>query len=181
MRRKFRPPNVPFIEAYNKGGKHKPTAILLEPTFTTSVKGAAFGIANNLHRSKDLGSWHYVVDEAETYRCVWDNLVALSDPSEDSRGILSVKICLDPAKKFAWDDPQPSALLRRTADLVAQLSLAYKIPTRYLDRSEEARWRAHRRRSRGGIILNIPGDWPTGRFMSLVSLQKTIKTTLLED
>jgi hypothetical protein len=169
---KFQPPVMPFVEAHNKGRKQRPTAIVLRSSFTTSEKGAALGIANNLHkRNAPNESYHYIVDEATTYRGVWDNVTSYYG-AEDPRGALSINMCSQPVMDASfWDDGEHVKVLDRTVDLVAQLVLAYKIPVRYLDVEDQLRWSKFKTRRRGGLIVRVAGEWPYDQFLSNVKTQ----------
>lgn len=172
--RKFQAPKVPFVEAYNVGGKQKPTAIVLSLSSTTSEKGAALGIANNLHKANaPMNSYHYVVDAVETYRCVFDNVAAYSSPYR----AIDILVCAEPlADAHLWSAKGSTKVLRRAADLVADLLLFYKIPVRYLDEEAELSWFKRKWRHRGGIIVAVPGAWPYDAFMTEVRSRITLKT-----
>lgn len=167
--KKFPPPSVPFVQARHVNLKHKPTAIILSLSWTTSEKKAALGVANNLHkRNAPVRSYHYMVDEAETYRGVWDNQGAASS----HHGALSVLLCAEPKEEILdWMDESSSKVLDRASSLVADLVLAHKIRSLYLDENELDRWLRRRRRSRGGIIDQIPGQWPFGSFIADVDFK----------
>lgn len=161
---KFQAPNVPFVEAYNKGSKHKPTAIVLTLSSTTSDKGAALGIANRLHLSNaPANSYHYMVDEAETYRGVWDRVAAYNAPYRS----IDILVCAEPTMNVKeWALKPRSDVLLRTAKLVANLSLSYRIRPRILDEEAEKRWLSHKSSRRGGIILNFVGEFPHDPFLT---------------
>lgn len=162
-----KPPSVPYVQAAFVGEKQRrPTAIVLALSMTTSDRGAALGYATNLHRpSAPQKSFHYMLDEAETYRGVWDN--------RSAHGIhhkaLGVLICAEPAENvLIWEHPTHFPVMDRTAKLVAQLCLAYKIKPRYLTSADEARWKKWRTRRRGGFIVRVPGEWASSAFLILV-------------
>lgn len=161
---KFQTPNVPFVQANFVGDKHRPTALIIDLSETTSEKGAALGIANRLHkRNSPAKSHHYIVDEAETYRGVWDNHAAYNSPHR----AISVLVCAQPVENVdMWEDSSSRPVLERTVDLVAKLLLAHKIRPRYLDADGETHWRKHRFRHRGGILINVRGAWPYEAFLS---------------
>jgi N-acetylmuramoyl-L-alanine amidase len=171
---KTQPPNVPYVEAQHQGSKQKPTSIRLHLSSTTSDKGAALGIANRLHQTTSpLISYHYIVDEAEIYRCVWDNVAAYSQPWRS----LNIMICSEPMSDVQmWSDSPQADVLHRTADLVATLVLTHKIRVRHLDLEAELKWRKRRWRRQGGIALNILGAWPREAFLSDVESQIVLKT-----
>lgn len=169
---RFQTPNVPFVEARMMGPKQKPTAIVLDLSFTTSDKGAALGIARHLHsRNAPSTSFHYVVDEAEIYRGVWDDRSAYDCPHR----AINILVCAQPQEHVdAWDEAIP--VLHRTASLVADLILAYKIKARYLDEASKQKWLKRRWRHRGGLIVRIPGTWPRTKFLDAVHDQIRIKS-----
>ena len=159
-------PNVPFVEAALVGSKQRPTAIVIELSMTTSDEGAALGFATNLHRPNGVTrSFHYMLDEAKTYRGVWDNLAAYNIPHR----AIGVLMCAQPVENVElWEESSHFPVLERTAKLVAQLCLAYKIKPRYLMSADEARWKKRKNRRRGGIIVRVPGEWASSAFLILV-------------
>ena len=167
-------PNVPFVQARNVGGPQRPTAIVLSLSQTTSDEGAALGIASNLHKpNAPLNSYHYIVDEAKTYRCIPGDTAAYSSP----RHALDVLICAQPHEKVAmWEDATATLVMHRTADLVADLILAHKIRARYLFHDDEQKWLKHKWRRRGGLIVRAIGTWPYQAFLDDVKAQMTVKT-----
>lgn len=174
-RKKLPIPAIPFVEARCKGGRQKPTAIVLKSSYTTSEKGAALAIAlnwNSQHSSYD--ATHYVVDEATTYRCVWDWVQAIPEMHE-TKNALTVNVCHDPGDEpDYWYLDTRLRTMHRTADLVAELMHHYRIPTQYLHGRGLDRWLHRRRRSRGGIILKIDGYWPAEEFLNLVRARRRL-------
>lgn len=162
---KFSPPIAPFVEARHSGGKHRPTVVVLRSSWTTSEKGAALGIALRLHQpSAPKESYHYTIDEATTFRCIPEKQISYYGAQNPAKAI-SINMCAQPVEDVAfWDDSEHFKVLDRTVDLVAQLLLAYKIPARYTDAP-------HWRRSRGGIIVQVAGAWPSDQFLSNVKTQ----------
>jgi hypothetical protein len=167
---KYQASKAPFVQARHVGPHQKPTAIVLSLSCTTSDKGSALGIATYHHKpSAPLKSWHYILDEAETYRCIPVSVAAYGNPY----GAISVHICAQPHEYVPlWEDGSASKVMYRAADLVAELCLAYKIPARYLN---EERWRKRRSRRRGGILVNVLGSWPSQSFLDDVQAQMTLK------
>jgi hypothetical protein len=155
---------IPFVEARHVGKKQKPTAIVLDLSATTSEKGAALGIAMYHHSiNAPSESHHYIVDEAETYRCVPDNVSAYRSPYR----ALSVLICAQPHEyEPLWEDATAALVLYRAAELVASLLSTYKIPVRYLDADDEQKWINHSWRRRGGLIVQAIGTWPYESFLN---------------
>lgn len=169
---KYKTPKIPFVEAKHKGGRQKPTAIEIQASFTTSEKGAALGVAQAWHRdASTLPVSHYSVDEVEKYHCVLDNVQA-GRKEQREKNVLRVTICAEPqGRQHFWDHDIHDLVLSNAANLVAQLCLAYHIPTKYLDEDATARWKRLRWRRRGGIIVDVPGDWPYRSF--LLEVQST--------
>lgn len=170
---KYSEPKVPFVQARHVGPHHKPTAIALSLSCTTSDKGSALGIANYHHRpSAPLKSWHYILDEETTYRCVPTSVAAYGNPY----GAIAVHICAEPHEYVPlWEDGSASRVMYRAADLVADLCLAHKIEVQYLDSAGEARWRKRRTRRRGGLIVQAVGTWPYQGFLNDVRSQVALK------
>lgn len=162
---RFKPPVVPFVQAHNVGGKQRPTAIVLRSSWTTSEKGAALGIANRLHqRNAPNESYHYVVDEATTYRCIDERRISYYG-AQNPRGAISINVCSQPVDKAVyWDDLDHAPVLDRTVDLVAQLALTYKIPLQYVDVP-------HWIRRKSGIMIQVAGAWPSEQFLNNVKAQ----------
>jgi hypothetical protein len=174
---KYPPPNVPFVEAYHKGGKQRPTAIIIRSSSTPSIEGSAFAIAQYWHRpSSPHEACQYVVDEAAIYRCVDDKTVAGHWHCSD-KGAIRINVCAEPVPENEyWDDAVRAKVLGQTADLVSQLCLAYKIPNAYLDDEGFRRWKKWRTRRRGGMFIHLPGAWPKQEFQNDVqSRMRTIK------
>lgn len=172
---KFALPNVPFVEARHVGGPQKPTAIVLSLSSTTSDEGAALGIAMNLHKATaPFNSYHYIVDEAQTYRCVPDDVAAYSSPHR----AIDILICAQPRTEEwpLWKDTPETRVFHRTVNLVAELILAHKIKDRYLDAESETKWAQHKWRRHGGLIVRVIGTWPYEEFLSDVRAQLVVKT-----
>lgn len=166
-------PNVPFVEAHNQGTNQSPTAIFVTISSTTSDKGAALGVANWHHSPiAPTVSYHYVVDEGETYRCVPDHVASYGNPYK----AINVHICAQPQDFVeAWSVGTAKPALERAAELVADLIVAHKIRLRYLDLEAEHRWLKHRWRHNGGIRVRVPGSWPSEDFLNLVKAQVAVK------
>lgn len=165
-------PKVPFVEAFHVGSKQRPTAIVLDLSETTSDKGAALAVASQLHtRNAPPTSYHYLVDEAETYQGVWDRYAAYNSPYRT----LNVLICGQPQEKAGiWELYPNRKVLNESAVLVAKLTLAYRIPVRYLQNESLMDWEKHKFRRRGGIILRVRGEWPYETFLKQVNHDRDI-------
>lgn len=175
---RYEPPVAPYVEAHHQGGKQKPSAIILRPSFTNSEEGAALAVAQYWHRSSSFwDAGHYTVDKNSVIRCVRDNVIAGVDKS--GKGELRVAICADPISgKVFWDEDEHRLVLRKTAKLVAELTLAYKIPVSYMNAEDFEKWRKFRTRARGGIFLHEPSGFPIQSFINEVRAQRVLKTNI---
>jgi hypothetical protein len=176
--KKYEAPEAPYVEAIHQGGKQKPTAIILRPSFTNSKDGAALAVAQYWHKSASFwDAGHYTVDEDKRFRCVRDNVIAGRDNSD--KGAIRIAMCADPVSRTQfWDVNQHRLVLRRTAALVAELTLAYKIEHAYLDDEGLDRWRSRRTRRRGGIYVLESSGFPYQEFQDEVRTQRTLKTNI---
>lgn len=162
--------NTPLVEAAHVGGRQRPKAILIRTSWTTGDKGAANAIAQAWHISTNRqDSCHYVVDEAQTIRCVPDKFEAFY-ATPRKKGIISINICHNPP-----EPPDPEILYRLTK-LTARLCRLYNIRVRILTEDEEERWLKHSWKSRGGIILRTVGAFPTKDFFYLLEDEYTKQT-----
>lgn len=154
---------IPYVQASNVGAKQKPTAIVLRTSFTTSDFGAALGIAMAWHSPSNLDSCHYVIDELQAFRCISDNIMSSSISTVDvNRRAITINLCYDPPEL-------PSEqLVYRTSKHVARLCRLHRIKLRVLDSQQKHRWIEHPWRSRGGIIIDTSGGFPTNEFLSSV-------------
>lgn len=173
---KYEPPLAPYVEAHYQGGTQKPTAIILRPSFTNSEEGAALAVAQYWHKSSSFwDAGHYTVDRTRRFRCVRDNVIAGMDKT--ARGELRVAICADPMSgQVFWNEDEHRLVLRNTAALVAELTLAYKIKVRYLDQEGLDRWEKFRTRRRGGIYVYEQSGFPFQAFIDEVNAQRVLKT-----
>lgn len=175
---KYALPNVPFVQARHIGKEQKPTAIVISLSSTTSDEGAALGLANNLHSSlAPHNSYHYIVDEAQVYRCVPDNRAAYKAPYRSLNVLICAEFRSDLAAWHFWEDNPSVRALHRAEELVADLTLAHKILPRYLDEDQELKWMNHRWRRRGGIIRRVVGAWPEASFLCDLQAQIISKTS----
>lgn len=167
-------PNYPFVQAKHVGDTQRPTAIVLSLSNTTSDRGSALAIANYHHGPvAPRKSYHYIVDEGKTYRCVPVNVAAYGNPYR----AINVHICAQPHESVPmWEDGSATTVMYRAADLIADLMLAYRIPARNLTGAAEEKWRKHRWRRRGGLIVHVEGAWPYTSFLGDVKARMTIKT-----
>lgn len=166
---------MPFVAAKLQGGKQKPTAIILRPSHTHAFDGAALAVAQRWHRAPSFWSaGHYTVDETKRFRCVPDNVVAGNDDAD--KNAIRVAMCAEPVNnQVFWDEDFHRLVLRKTAELVAELSLVYKINVGYLDDSEFAMWKQRRTRRRGGIYVVETSGFPYEAFIEEVSVKRGLK------
>jgi hypothetical protein len=173
---RYEPPTMPFVSAKLQGGKQKPTAILLRPSHTNSFEGAALAVAQNWHKSQafwDAG--HYSVDCTRRYRCVSDKVVAGAGPNVDKNAI-RIAVCAEPYSGLRfWSENHHRLVLRKTAELVAELTLAYKIRPILLNSDEFESWKNSRTRRRGGIYVFEESGWPSESFIDEVNAKRDLK------
>jgi hypothetical protein len=171
---RYKEPIVPFVEARHVGGSQKPTSIVLKMSSTTSEKGAAFGIANYHHKeTAPLVSFHYIIDEEMTYRCVPSNVAAYGNPYR----AINILMCAQPHDYVPlWEDATASRAMHRTADLIADLMLVHHIRVRNLRGKDAQRWHQHRWRRRGGLLVRPTGAWPHEAFFADVQSKVALKS-----
>lgn len=168
---RYKTPQMPYVEARFQFGKQKPKRIVLRGSFTTSEKGAALGLAQAWHSAPEpWKSGHYTVDEEQRFRCIPDRVIAGTKECAD-KGMIRVAICAEPVNSHRfWDETLHGRVLKRTAKLVAELTLAYNIPVRYISPDDRGLW------SGRGIVVDTPSGWPSETFLSEVNAQRALKT-----
>lgn len=154
--------SYPLVEAAHFRGRQRPSVIVIRTSWTTSDKGAANGIAQAWHapNSRD-DSCHYVVDDAQTIRCLPDKIEATYLPPR-YKGAITINMCYDPPKM-----PTLSSF-NRASKLTARVCKAYHIPVRYLSDDMMHEWLDRKWRRRGGIILKTAGNFPSADFLASV-------------
>lgn len=159
--------NYPYVEAFNQGDKQRPTAMYIRLSNTPYEVGAALAIANTWHkRNSPVDSCHYVTDEVATYQCVPDKVTAFHK-AYGSKGQISINVCAYPTEDVSsWDRTN---VINQTAELAAEISIIHKIRVRYLNDAQLMRWNKRKWRHRGGIIVNVEGDWPYSSFLEKVN------------
>lgn len=177
----YEPPTMPLVSAKLQGGKQKPTAIILRPSHTNSFEGAALAVAQSWHRSTAFwDSGHYTVDETRRYRCVPDRIIAGAGERVDKNAI-RIAMCAEPASNTTfWDENHHRFVLRKTAELVAELTLAYKIPVDFLNEEYAGedlftKWESRRTRRRGGIYVAESSGFPFQAFIDEVDAKRDLK------
>lgn len=170
-------PSPPYLgpAAHTSSGSNKPIRrIVIHSTVGPTAKGSARNIATYFRSPSSGGSAHYVVDAGEVVQVVYDGVIAWhAPPNQHSLGI---EMCDYPSASTAkrWKGADHKAMLDHTAELTAQLCLAYDVPIRW-------RWALGLRAGRRGITSHVnvskafrqsthwdPGKWPRRRFMRLV-------------
>lgn len=176
MPKKIPPPSPPFIAARWHGGAQTPSKrIVIHGTVSACKPGGARSVANFFAHEGNKTSAHYVVDPAEVIQCVGDHTVAYhAPPNQDTIGVEQCDMVAGPASR--WDDKNHTAMLERTAKLVAQLGLAYGVP---LVRVNAGQLKAGKHGICGHVDVSNawhqtthtdPGDgFPWDRFMGLVA------------
>lgn len=156
-------------------GDNKPiNRVVIHSTVSPCEPGGARSTAAYFRSPSSGGSAHYVVDPAQVVQVVYDGVIAEHAPPNAHS--LGVEMCDYPVADSAarWDDANHQLVLDRTAQLVAQLCLAYGVPIH---------WRTWvgLRLGRRGITSHAsvskawhqsthwdPGAFPRRRFMRLV-------------
>lgn len=177
----YEPPTMPFVAAKLQGGKQKPTAIILRPSHTRSFDGAALAVAQRWHQAPSFWSaGHYTVDETKRYRCVPDDVVAGVGDDVD-RNAIRIALCAEPVSNGVfWNEDFHRHVLRNAAELVAELSLAHKIPVDYLNEEHSGdksytKWEKRRTRRRGGIYVMETSGFPFKAFIDEVDTKRDLK------
>lgn len=166
--------NIPFVQAHHVGGKQRPTAIVLRTSFTTGDAGAAHGIAQAWHNPNNkIDSCHYVIDKQQVIRCVPDKVAARSVYTSIYRNAITINVCYDPP------EPPKDMVIVNTAKQVARLCQLYRIKRRILNKEQELEWLKRPWKTKGGIILNTVGSFPTYDFFDRVEFYYGRHTTNL--
>jgi N-acetylmuramoyl-L-alanine amidase CwlA len=172
----YPPPSPPYLGPPDKhsGDANKPIGrIVLHSTVSPCEAGGARRIAAYFRSEDARGSAHYVVDPAETVQAAYDSLVCWHAPPNPHS--LGIEMCEYPRPyPGRWSGPKHRAMLRRAAQLTAQLCLAYDVPPKFLSVAEL-------RSGHKGITTHAnvskafhqsthwdPGWWPRRRFMRMV-------------
>lgn len=187
----YEPPAPPYCgpPAHFSLGNNKPIRrIVIHSTVSSCEAGGARQIAGYFRSQAAGGSAHYVVDPSEVVQAAYDSVVCWhAPPNENSLGI---EMCDTPGpvpgdtpgtarykaarKAWRWIRPNQMEMLDRTAELTAQLALAYGVPLVFLS-PEDLRvgkrgvtTHANVSAAWGQSTHWDPGFWPRRRFMRLV-------------
>lgn len=133
----YNPPSPVYLGPASKSsaGSNKPIKrIVIHCTVSACKPGGARDIAAYFRSAASGGSAHYVVDPKETVQVVYDGVIAWHAPPNGNS--LGIELC-DPMTDFKggagrWTDAAHQEMLLRAAKLVAQLCLAYNVPSRKL-------------------------------------------------
>lgn len=183
-------PSPPYLGPpfRSSAGNNKPiNRVVIHSTVSPCEPGGARAIASYFRSNSAKGSAHYVTDPAEVVQSAYDNTICWhAPPNQHSIG---VEMCDIPGPRpdepvgsarwhalrraWRWIRPNQFRMLRRTAELTAQLCLAYDVPIRFLTADDL-------RQGRRGITTHAnvsaafeqsthwdPGWWPRRRFMRL--------------
>lgn len=188
---RFRAPAPRYLgpAAHTTAGDNKPIArIVIHSTVSPCKEGGAEMIARYFRSQGAGGSAHYVVDPAESVQVVYDGVIAWHAPPNDHS--IGIEMCDVPGpvpddsrtsaafkaarQAWRWIKPEQQQMLRNTAELTAQLCLAYDVPVVFLSPRALTS-------GRHGITTHAnvsaawrqsthwdPGFWPRRRFMRLV-------------
>jgi len=188
---KIKPPAPAYRgpAAHTTPGHNKPIhRIVIHSTVSPCVEGGAEMIARYFKSEGAGGSAHYVVDPAETVQVVYDDVIAWHAPPNSNS--LGIEMCDVPGpvpgdsrtsaalkaarKAWRWNRLAQRQMLHNTAELTAQLCLAYDVPIVFLSPADLAA-------GKHGITThnNVssawhqsthwdPGFWPRRKFMRLV-------------
>lgn len=191
MRRIVRPPAPRYLgpPAHYSAGVNKPiTRLVIHSTVSPCEPGGARQIAAYFRSESAGGSAHYVIDPEEAVQAAWDSVICWHAPP--NQGSLGFEMCDIPGpvpgdkpgtarwralrRVWRWRKAEQRAMLRRTAQLVAQAALAYDVPLRFLT-VRQLRAGGHGITTHANVSKAFgqsahwdPGWWPRRRFMWLV-------------
>jgi len=175
--------------AHTSAGHNKPIyRIVIHSAVCPCAPGWARKIAAYFRSKAAGGSAHYVVDPAEEFQVVYDDVIAWHAPPNPHS--IGIEMCDYPgplpndkpgsalwkaAKRvWRWRKPEQRQMLRRTAALTAQLALAYDVPLRWCN-PRQLQNGMHGITSHANVSKTWhqsvhwdPGFWPRRRFMKMV-------------
>lgn len=186
------PPVVGGTPAHHSGeNNHPPQLVVVHSAVMDCRPGAARLLGAWNRDGKTGGSWHYATDPNETIQCSYDRFVTWAAPPNHTSfgGVLHIEMADRPTpaptvrgkarqalkRTWRWRNADQQKMLRRTAQLVAELCLAYDLPPTYVgpigQRLGRKGWTTHAARTiayRQSTHWD-PGFWPRRRFGRLVS------------
>jgi N-acetylmuramoyl-L-alanine amidase len=188
---RYPPPDPPWEgpAAHDSGPQSEPfSRVVIHSTVSPCEPGGRHDIAAYFRSPASGGSAHYVCDPVGVVQCVRDHVVAWHAPPNPRT--LGIEMCDIPGpvpgdgripallkaarRTWRWRRPNQQAMLHVTAQLTAQLCLAYDLPAVWLGpRRLKAGHRgvtSHNNVSRTWHQSTHwdPGFWPRRRFMRLV-------------
>lgn len=175
--------------AHDSGPGNIPaTRVVIHSTVSPCREGERYNIAAYFRSEQAGGSAHYVTDPVGVVQVVGDHTIAWHAPPNAQS--LGIEMCDMPGpvpddkpgsalwkaarRAWRWRRPEQQAMLHVTAQLTAQLCLAYDIPPRFIG------VRQLRKGAKGVTTHNKvsrtwhqsthwdPGFWPRRHFMALV-------------
>lgn len=131
-------PSPPYLGPpahYSAGNNKPPTRVVIHCTVSPCARGGARDTAAYFRGRSSGGSAHYAVDPGEVVQPAYDSVICWHAPPNPHS--LGVEQC-DPMKGKGnrWKDADHQAMLKRGAELVAQLCLAYDIPIQRIDATD---------------------------------------------
>lgn len=181
------PPVVGGIPANHSGeNNHPPTLVVIHSAVTDCRPGMARKLGTWNRDGTTGGSWHYATDPAEAIQCSYDRFVCWAAPPNGHTLHIEMADRPVPAptltgkalqlakSRWRWNDAPHRLMLQITAELTAQLCLAYDLPPRYVgpigQRAGRKGWTTHAARTAafGQSTHWDPGFWPRRRFAKLV-------------
>jgi N-acetyl-anhydromuramyl-L-alanine amidase AmpD len=126
--------NYPYIAAkYQLRGRTREVdLIVIHSTESLEVEGGAHATAIYFQDPPRAGSSHYVVDDKETYQCVYDSNTAAGAVGANQNGLHIEQCGRAEQDKAEWDDDYSKAEIERAADIAAQLCLKFNVPPVHL-------------------------------------------------
>ena len=106
------------------------------PEKTTAAEDCAAFFHNQPHSSATGSSAHYCVDNNSVVQCVRDHDVAWAAPGANETGLHFEHAGYASQTKRDWSDDFSTAMLHRSAELVARKCKRYHIPIRFLSAAE---------------------------------------------
>lgn len=180
-------PPAPFggVPAHHSGERnHPPTRVVIHSAVMPCKPGMADRLAQMNAEGATAGSWHYSVDPEAVRQCSWDRFVCWHAPPNDHS--IGIEMADTPGpvpnmprrsaayaaakRAWRWVLPAQRSMLDLTAQLTAQLLLAYGLPVRHVGvkglREGRRGWTTHAEVSKawGQSTHWDPGFWPRYSF-----------------
>lgn len=189
---KIAPPSPPVVGGIPKnhsGTSNHPVEVVVIHSAVMACKPGAARLLGAWNRDGTTGgSWHYSTDPEETIQCSYDRFVCWAAPPNPKK--LHVEMADWPGpvpgdapgtarykaarRSWRWAKTEQRKMLRRTAELTAELCLAYDLPLVFLSVADL-------QAGKKGITVHAnvslafhqsvhwdPGFWPRRAFMRMV-------------